>query len=475
MGGKNRRLVVVSNRLPLSMAREAGEWRIRKSAGGLVTALQPVIKERHGLWIGWPGCGDEAPCRRLLDEFGAQEGFGLEGVPLSEEEVEKFYWGFSNESLWPLFHDLLGYCRFDLEHWRSYVKVNRHFAESIAKLTRPDDFIWVQDYQLILVGRSLRNLGLSQNLGFFLHIPFPSLDLFWRLPWKDDILQGLLAYDLIGFQTSRDWRNFIHCVMTLVPGAELLQRRRHTALIRVGGRTITAGHFPISIDYGEFNRLAQSPEVVEEAALLRSRYGDRKLVLGLDRLDYTKGVPERFLAFERALEKYPELQQQISLLQVVVPSRTLIPDYRNLKGMVEQLAGRINGRFALPGWTPIQYFFRSLTPVQISAHYLLAEIGLVTPLRDGMNLVSKEYCASKPGLDGVLILSEFAGAAEQLGNNALLVNPYDLDGTADAIHYAFRMEAAEKKHRMLRLRISISRNNVQRWVRNFIGEMKSAR
>jgi trehalose 6-phosphate synthase len=333
----------------------------------------------------------------------------------------------------------------------------------------------VQDYQLILVGRSLRNLGLSQNLGFFLHIPFPSLDLFWRLPWKDDILQGLLAYDLIGFQTSRDWRNFIHCVMTLVPGAELLQRRRHTALIRVGGRTITAGHFPISIDYGEFNRLAQSPEVVEEAALLRSRYGDRKLVLGLDRLDYTKGVPERFLAFERALEKYPELQQQISLLQVVVPSRTLIPDYRNLKGMVEQLAGRINGRFALPGWTPIQYFFRSLTPVQISAHYLLAEIGLVTPLRDGMNLVSKEYCASKPGLDGVLILSEFAGAAEQLGNNALLVNPYDLDGTADAIHYAFRMEAAEKKHRMLRLRISISRNNVQRWVRNFIGEMKSAR
>ncbi|NLV24728.1 MAG: trehalose-6-phosphate synthase [Deltaproteobacteria bacterium] len=474
MNGKNKRLVVVSNRLPLAVFREEGQWQVRKSAGGLVTALQPIIKEHHGLWIGWPGCGDEAPCRQMLDDFSAREGFDLEGVPLTEEEVEKFYWGFSNESLWPLFHDLLGYCRFDIEHWRSYVKVNRHFAEVVSRVTRPDDFIWVQDYQLTLVGRSLRHLGLAQNLGFFLHIPFPSLDLFWRLPWKDDILQGLLAYDLIGFQTSRDWRNFVHCVTTLIPGAEVIQRRRHTTLIRIGERQITAGHFPISIDYREFNALAQSPEVVAEAASLRARYGQQRLVLGLDRLDYTKGVPERFLAFERLLEKYPELQQRIILLQVVVPSRTLIPDYRNLKGMVEQMAGRINGRFAVPGWTPIQYYFRSLNQTQLLAHYRCADIALVTPLRDGMNLVSKEYCSSRPDQDGVLILSEFAGAAEQLGANSLVVNPYDVDGTADAISYAFQMDPEEKKHRMLRLRISISRNNVHRWVRNFIGEMKNS-
>ncbi|MBN1141007.1 MAG: trehalose-6-phosphate synthase [Deltaproteobacteria bacterium] len=475
MNDKNRRLVVISNRLPLAVSREEGEWRIRKSAGGLVSALQPVVKDHHGLWIGWPGCGDEAPCRALLDDFSGREGFSLEGVPLSEEEVERFYWGFSNESLWPLFHDLLGYCRFDIENWRSYVEVNGHFAETVAKAAQKDDLIWVQDYQLILVGQALRNLGFAQNLAFFQHIPFPSLDLFWRLPWKDEILRGLLAYDLIGFQTSRDRRNFVHCVVTLVPGAEVLQRRRHITLLKVGERLVTVGHFPISIDYNEYNNLAQSPEVVAEAKSLRSKYGDHKLVLGLDRLDYTKGVPERFLAFERALEKYPELQQRITLLQVVVPSRSLIPDYRNLKGMVEQMAGRINGRFAVPGWTPIQYYFRHLTQTQLLAHYLSAEIGLVTPLRDGMNLVSKEYCAANVNLNGVLILSEFAGAAEQLGSSALLVNPYDIDGTADAISYAYGMSAEEKRHRMLRLRIAISRNNVHRWARNFLEEMKSPR
>ncbi len=464
-------MVAVSNRLPLAIFEEDGAWQVRAGQGGLATALYPVMKRNQGVWIGWPGCSQDAPFEKLLGDFSREEGFTLVGVPLSEEETEKYYWGFSNQSLWPLFHDLLGYCHFNLDHWHTYLEVNERFANVMARTLRQDDLVWVHDYQLIMVGAALRRLGLRQTLGFFLHIPFPSVDLFWRLPWKNKILEGLLQYDLVGFQTRRDWRNFVQCVLALVPESEIKARRRYYTVLQVGDHRVNAGHFPISIDFASFDEDARLPEVAEEAEAIKANYPGQTLVLGLDRLDYSKGIPERFLAFERLLEKYPELREKVTLLQVVVPSRTLVPDYQNLKEELDQLAGRINSRFSEGGWTPIHYFYRSLNRTQLLAHYRACQIALITPLRDGMNLVAKEFCAASVDLNSVLVLSEFAGAAEQLAEHALLVNPFDVDGTADAINFACCMDAEEKKRHMLHLRSSVENNDVHRWVKRFVQHM----
>jgi trehalose 6-phosphate synthase len=394
---------------------------------------------------------------------------------LSEEEVQKYYLGFSNETLWPLFHDLLGHCNFNRENWLSYIEVNRRFAETVAAAVSEQDLVWIHDYQLCLVGEQMRTLGVRQPLAFFLHIPFPSLDLFRRLPWKQEIIRALVAYDLIGFQTLRDRRNFVQCAVALLPEVEVISRQRHYTLLRHGERAIRVGHFPISIDYREFNEAARSQEVAEAAWYLHENLEGRQLMLGIDRLDYTKGVPERFLAFEWALEKYPDLRRAISLLQVVIPSRTDVPEYQTLKEQLDQLAGRINARFTEQGWVPIHYVFRSLDRVQLLAHYRASEIALITPLRDGMNLVAKEYCASAVDGNNVLILSEFAGAADQFGRWALLVNPYDLDGAADAIHRAFTMGAEERRERMLHLQAEVRRNDVHRWVARFLDTMLGKR
>jgi trehalose 6-phosphate synthase len=465
---EGKRLLIASNRLPAVISREAGQWLLKPGTGGLVTALAPIMKKNHGLWIGWPGCDKEAPLDNLLQQFHQEQGYRLVPVPLSNEQVERYYRGFSNSAVWPLFHDLLGHCRFDRNDWEAYEAVNQKFAAIIAEQAQPDDFIWVHDYQLMLVGAHLRDMDLHQPLAFFLHIPFPSGDLFRRMPWKATLIQGLLAYDLIGFQTLRDRRNFVHTVTALMPEAQVLTRQRHHTLLRYQGRVVKVGHYPISIDFDEFNEGARTHEVQDAAWYLHENLRGRQLMLGVDRLDYTKGLPERILAFERALEKYPELIKRISLLQVVVPSRTLVPDYQNLKQILDQLAGRINARFGQPEWLPIHYVFRCLDRVQLLARYRTSEIALVTPLRDGMNLVAKEYCASSVDNNGVLILSEFAGAADQMGKNALLVNPYDTEGTADAIYQAFVMEPEERRRRMVQLRSEIRRNDVHRWLRWFI-------
>jgi trehalose 6-phosphate synthase/phosphatase len=465
---RSRRLVVVSNRLPAVISKEE-DWTITPGAGGLVTAMTPVLQRFQGLWIGWPGCGEEAPIEELFNRFSVEHGYRLQAVPLAPEEVENYYHGFSNETLWPLFHDLLGHCRFNLENRNSYREVNKRFAEVIARAVNEDDFLWVHDYQLLEVGNHLKALGVQQPLAFFLHVPFPSPDLFRRLPWKKELIGAMLDYDLLGFQTLRDRRNFVHTARELIPGLEADIHRRYT-LLHHGKRRVKVAHFPISIDFDEFNDMAQSREVADAAWYLHEHYGNRQLILGLDRLDYTKGIPERFLAFELALEKYPELRRQVSLIQVVVPSRTLVPEYQNLKEILDGLAGRINARFSEQGWVPIHYFFRSLDRVQLLGHYRASEIALVSPLRDGMNLVAKEYCASSVDGNGVLILSEFAGAADQLGKGALLVNPYDLDGTADAIYRAFAMPLEERRRRLKWLRTEIRRSNVHRWVEWFITE-----
>ena len=466
-----KRMVVVSNRLPIVVSEAEGAWQIKAGSGGLVTALAPIMQANGGVWVGWPGCDESAPIEQLAEEFAASEGYGLAPLPLSESEVAQYYLGFSNETLWPLLHDLLGNCHFNAEHFRTYQDVNRKFAEKTAEVSREDDFIWIQDYQLAMVGAHLRALGLRQSLGFFLHIPFPAVDLFRRLPWKDELLDSLLAYDLIGFQTQRDHRNFVNCVTSMVADAKVVSRHRNYTVVRHGERTFRAGHFPISIDFRDFASRAATKEVADAAWYLHENFERRQIMLGIDRLDYTKGIPERFLAFERALEKYPDMHRKVSLLQVVVPSRTMVPDYIDLKSHLDELAGRINGRFAVHGWVPLHYHYRSLDPVQLIAHYRTAEIAVITPLRDGMNLVAKEYCACSLSNQGVLILSEFAGAADQLGKHALLVNPYDVEGTADTIYRAFTMSEEEQRQRMTLLRAQIKRYDVHRWVKSFVAAL----
>lgn len=462
------RLLVVSNRLPFVLSRTAdGTLISRPGSGGLVTALLPVLRDRGGVWIGWPGIADhDADVEAALAAASGKAGYRLAPVMLGAEEVAGFYHGFSNEVLWPLFHDLQSLCNFDPAYWRSYGEVNHKYAQVVLAHARADDFVWVHDYQLLLLAAELRRAGLAAPLGFFLHIPFPPLDIYLKLPWRFTLLRALLDFDLIGFQTLRDQRNFLQCVRTLLPAARVMQRGRQ---VRIDGHEVRVGSFPIGIDAGAFQRQASSPTVIAAAQALRAELPDRELILGVDRLDYTKGIPLRLTAFRTALRKYPDLQGRVTLLQVVVPSRDDIPQYRDLKTRIEQRVGEINGEFTRPGgWVPIHYVYRALDRLDLVAYYRAAHIALVTPLKDGMNLVAKEFCASSVGGDGALILSEFAGAAAQLQHGALLVNPYDVEGTADAIHQACMMPPAERRRRMTALRRAVRRQDVFGWVNGFL-------
>ncbi|HUV31455.1 MAG TPA: trehalose-6-phosphate synthase [Acidobacteriota bacterium] len=467
------RLLVVSNRLPIAIYKDGDEWKVKASPGGLVTALAPIMRRNRGVWVGWPGCPPEAPAAELLEAYSRTHDYDLKQVVISEEENARYYRGFSNKSLWPLFHDLLGQFSFDTDNWQTYVQVNRRFAETVLANIGEDALIWIHDYQLLLAGHFLRELGVRQKLSFFLHIPFPSVDLFRRLPWKQELLQSMLDYDHLGFQTARDRRNFIQCLKWHVPEAQRGAYKRQS-VIRYNQREIILGHYPISIDFDEFSEGAKDGAVADAAWYLHENFPEQTLVLGLDRLDYTKGIPERFLAFEKMLQKYPEVHGKITLLQIVVPSRPNVSEYQQLKGDLDALAGRINARFSRQGWAPIHYEFRELDRTQLLGHYRACEIAFITPLRDGMNLVAKEYCAASIDNQGVLVLSEFAGAADQLGRGALLVNPYDLEGTADAVYSAYIMQAEERQRRMRLLRSEIRRNNVARWVEWFLGADRPA-
>jgi trehalose 6-phosphate synthase/phosphatase len=463
----SKRFLIVSNRLPVVINRENEEWNIHPGTGGLITALAPIMKKNHGLWVGWLGDTEHVPYEELLARFSDDYSYDLKPVLLTDEEIERYYYGFSNETLWPLFHDLLSYCKFDSANWAAYKDVNRKFAQTITEAVEPGDFIWIHDYHLTMVGRYLREKGIKHRLAYFLHTPFPTFDLFRRLPWRKDLINSMLSYDLLGFQTLRDRRNFVECVKNIVPQAKIIIKRRKT-LLRIDDRVIKVGNFPISIDFDEFNKMAKTKEVADEAWYFHEKFGTNRLILGIDRLDYTKGIPERLLAFERALEKYPELQGQLTLFQLLIPSRTPVPEYQTVKEQLDALVGRISGRFSRPGWAPIHYMFRTLNRVKLIGCYKACEIALITPLKDGMNLVAKEYCASSIDNEGVLILSEFAGAAEQLKSGALIVNPYNLDQTADAVYQAFKMDSNERRERMNKLRADIKRSDVHQWVKWFI-------
>ena len=463
------RLIVVSNRLPFAIKRSGSRWRAEAGAGGLITALLPVLRNRGGTWVGWPGgSGSAREYASALASAGAEAGYQLAAVPLDEDEVRDFYLGFSNEVVWPLFHDLPSLCNFDPAYWRTYQRVNRKYARAVHAKAAPGDFIWVHDYHLMLLAAELRRLGTRSRQGFFLHIPFPAPDVFMKLPWRAPVMEALLQFDLLGFQTERDVRNFAACAQALGKSVRSAGRGMFLAGAAAHGAA-RVGHFPISIDYNAFMRAAAAPQVQARAQELHRLLPRRKLVLGIDRLDYTKGITLRLAAFQDLLERHPDMRGKVSLIQVVVPSREDIPQYHRMKNEIEQLVGRINGAFARPGgWVPVWYEYRSLSRQELLAYYRAADIALITPLKDGMNLVAKEYCACSIEEDCVLILSEFAGAAEQLGRGALLVNPYDVRGVAEAIRAAHGMPERERVARMRSLRRAVRREDVYRWVDAFL-------
>jgi len=466
----SQRLVVVSNRLPFAFRRDAdGRWQAEPGGGGLVTALLPVLRHRGGMWIGWTGAADDSPeLNEELAAVGGNAGYTLKSVPLNADEIRNFYEGFSNEIIWPLFHDMQLLCNFDPAYWRTYCEVNRKYAKAVHESCEPGDFVWVHDYHLMNMAAELHRLGSKSRIGFFLHIPFPPPDIFLKLPWRLTLIEALLQFNLIGFQTARDRRNFLECARALVKGVDV-EGRGQVVQATVGARSVRIGHFPISIDFNAFMRQATAPEVAARAQELHRLLPRRKLILGIDRLDYTKGIPLRLQAFQNLLTRYPALRERVSLIQVVVPSREDIAQYRDLKTDIEQRVGKINGGFVDPGgWVPVWYVYRSLSRLDLLAYYRAADIALITPLKDGMNLVAKEYCACSIEEDCALILSEFAGAAAQLGRGAVLVNPCDIEGVADAIHRAYHMDAGERRARMRSMRRSIRENDVFWWVDSYL-------
>ncbi len=464
------RLIVVSNRLPFALD-STGEdlWTVTPAVGGLVSAVEPVLRERGGTWIGWPGIAGKIP-KKPLAEATHDAGYKVVPVTLSDTERDEFYYGYSNEVIWPLFHDLQSFCNFEPAYWQAYINVNERYADAIIRCAHPNDFVWVHDYHLMYVAQALRERNASKKLSaltFFLHIPFPPYDIFAKLPQQRRLLRALLQFDLLGFQARRDVRNFVQCVRRVMPDAKVLSRHElHT--IRFEDRKIWVGHFPIGIDFNSFENCATSASVTQKSQQLRDTFPGCQLILGSDRLDYSKGIPERLRAFRNALERYPELRGRVVLIQVVVPSRVQIPRYHEFKGRIDRLVGDINGRFSTSSWIPVQYHFRGLHREDLLAHYRACDIAFVTPLKDGMNLVAKEYCACRIDEDGALILSQFAGAVAQLRSGAMLVNPYDVEQMADAILNAFRMDQAERSVRMKRMRRNVHSENVFWWVDSFL-------
>ncbi len=463
------RLVVASNRLPVVLTPKPGKgWSVEPAAGGLVTAMEPAMRRGGGVWVGWsgaPAVGQPELQRALGSELGERP-YGMRAVRVEEAVHRRFYEGFSNQVLWPVLHGLPPSPAVDSLEWESYREVNRRFARALARIAGPNDLLWVHDYHLMLVADELRSLGMENRIVFFLHTPFPRLLELEKAPHHEALVRGLLSYDLVGFQTPRHESNFLE-VVDAIGDRGVKGHRWASPKDRPERRRGRSGHFPISIDFEEFAEGAASSQVVERSTHLRRELNGRTLVLGVDRLDYTKGLPEKLHGFDRALHRFPELRGKVVLRQLVVPSREAVPAYVETKARVEELVSKINGEWGDGGWTPVDYRYERWEREELLAHYRIADAALVTPVNDGMNLVAKEFCAANGG-SGVLILSAFAGAAGQLGHSALLVNPRDPESLAQAIRRACAMPAEERDARMTAARRSVRVSNVHRWVSSFL-------
>jgi trehalose 6-phosphate synthase/phosphatase len=459
------RLLIVSNRLPVTVRHDGGRASVVPSSGGLATGLRGPHEKSGGLWIGWPGPLDDVPeqeraalTRKLTDDR-------LVPIALSADEIRRYYDGFSNGFIWPVFHYHAGLVPLHDEDWETYAAVNRRFADEVARLYRPGDRIWVHDYQLMLLPGYLRERLPHARIGFFLHIPFPAPEVFRTLPGRKDVVRGLLGADLIGFHTNSYLRHFAETALLLlgVPsrGDQMPWQ----------GRTVKLGAFPMGVDAQRFSALGADPEVQAEAAELKQE--GECLVLSIDRLDYTKGVPRRLLTFEKLLRAHPELHGKVRLVSLAVPSRVAIGAYKRFRKELDSVVGRINGAFATPRWVPVHYMYRSLPVSRVAALYRAADVMLVTPIRDGMNLVAKEYIATRVDEDGVLVLSEFAGAAAELAE-ALFVNPYEVDRAAEVYYRALTLGAEERRARMRALRARVLTYDIHRWADSFLSALEAA-
>ncbi len=453
----SRKLLVVANRLPVSRVRRGGESYWETSPGGLVSALVPALRENRGTWIGWLGEGKTAP------EAFTHEGIKNVPIALDKAELAGYYEGFSNATLWPLYHDCVRSPEYRRSWWSSYVDVNQRFAEAAAKLAPDGAAVWVQDYHLQLVPGMLRARRPDLRIGFFLHIPFPPQELFAQLPWRWEILKGLMGADLVGFQTRVGAQNFGQLAR------RYLGARGRYGVLTFEGREVRYADFPISIDFRRFDEIARTPDNVKRIGSVRRRLGEeRRILLGVDRLDYTKGIDTRLKAYRDLLAAGEVDVERTVLVQTAVPSRERMKDYRDVRDRVERLIGEINGEHSLLGQSAVQYLRRNLPVEELVALYGAADVMLVTPLRDGMNLVAKEYAASRPDERGALVLSEFAGAAHELHNAALIINPYDVDGLADAMLAALELDENEQRRRMRVMRRAVSRHDVFLWAESFL-------
>ncbi len=456
----DKSLVVVANRLPVERINGNGDWQ--PSPGGLVSALAPVIRQNGGKWIGWSGAADED-----LPPFCA-EGFEMVPVPLSSDEVADYYEGFSNATLWPLYHDLTGRPVFERRWWDAYVEVNQRFADVTAASSEPQATVWVQDYQLQLVPTMLRQARPDLRIGWFDHIPFPGYEIYSRLPWRKQMIQGLLGADLLGFQRRDDASNFLRAArrLTAVP--------TRGSVVEAGGRQLRVGAFPISIDSRALDTLARLPSTLARAAQLRADLGDPDIVLlGVDRLDYTKGILHRLRAYGELLDDGVVRPPLTVLVQVASPSRERVEQYQRLRDEVEGIVGRINGQHGQVGHPAVHYLHQSFPREEMAALYLAADIMLVTSLRDGMNLVAKEYVACRHDERGSLVLSEFTGAADEL-RQAFLINPWDIDGTKQAIRSAIQQSPASAGRSMRAMRRRVFEDDVAHWAATFLGALGMA-
>ncbi|MEX2593643.1 MAG: bifunctional alpha,alpha-trehalose-phosphate synthase (UDP-forming)/trehalose-phosphatase [Anditalea sp.] len=456
--------IIVSNRLPVSLRLKQGKFEFKPSAGGLATGLGSIYKEGENIWIGWPGNNVESQEQRaeIISEL---KGLKMVPVFLTKKDIEEFYEGFSNETIWPAFHYFTQYINYDQNHWEAYVRVNKKFCDAIMEKAKADDTIWVHDYQLLLLSGMLRERLPKATIIFFQHIPFPSYEIIRMLPWRKEILEGMVGADLIGFHTYDDMR---HCLSAM---GRILGMRDESGYIQADNRLINVDAFPMGIDYDKFATAAKSEKTQNVVKRFKKYLGDQKLLLSIDRLDYSKGIPQRIKAFDALLRDHPEFHGKVSMIMVVVPSRTKVKTYMELKEEIDTLVGKINSDYSTLDWVPIHYFFRSFPFEELSAFYSMSDIALVTPLRDGMNLVCKEFIASKTDQKGVLILSEMAGASKEL-QEAIMVNPNDMARVTEAIKEALSMKQEEQITRNASMQESLKRYDIFQWVKVFMDRLE---
>ena len=469
----NSDFVVVANRLPIDMERMAdGTTAYKRSPGGLVTALEPLLRRRRGAWVGWPGVtdGDEEPI--------FANDLEMRPVTLSDDDFAGYYEGFSNATLWPLYHDVIVKPIYHREWWDRYVDVNRRFVEATAAAAAQGATVWVQDYQLQLVPKMLRMLRPDLTIGFFLHIPFPPVELFMQMPWRTEIIEGLLGADLVGFHLPGGAQNFMILARRLIgvnTSRASIGVRSRFGEIHVGFRTVKVGAFPISIDSEELDTKARHRDVRQRATELRAELGNpRKILLGVDRLDYTKGIDVRLHAFSELLDEGRVDPEDTVMVQLATPSRERVESYKVMREDIERQVGHINGEYGKVGHPVVHYLHQAVPRDELIAFFVAADVMLVTPLRDGMNLVAKEYVACRSDLGGALVLSEFTGAAAEL-RQAYLTNPHHLDGVKDTIEAALAQTPEEGRRRMRALRRQVLAHDVDRWARSFLDALAATR